>query len=314
MGDVKVSAIIPLYNKAKYIDRAIRSVLTQRGAEVEVIVVDDGSTDGSGSLVMAMQDPRIRYIRQDNAGVSAARNRGIGESSAAFVSFLDADDEWKQGYLETILRLIQAFPEAGLYATAYEIKPVGGKAYLPRYRAVPASPWEGVLPDYFDTALGVPAVWTSAVTVRKEILNDVGMFPLGEKRSEDLDLWARVALKYPMVFSHFVGAVYYQDVDIRASHISNAVTERVVVKTLKDHLSHCQGKAKSIYIEEYINAKVLDSVAECVCAGDGRQARRLLASCPTKFSWKRSFCWYILSYFPASLISTLFAARNLFWK
>ena len=101
----QVSVVIPLYNKAPYIDRALRSVLAQTFQDFEVIIVDDGSTDGGAKIVKSTTDKRIKLIQQKNSGVSAARNRGIQESKSKLIAFLDADDEWKSRFLEVILRL-----------------------------------------------------------------------------------------------------------------------------------------------------------------------------------------------------------------
>ena len=105
-----VSVVIPLYNKAPHISRAINSVLGQTSPPEEIIVIDDGSTDGGGDIVKAYQDPRIRYIRQENQGVSAARNRGIELAKGELIAFLDADDAWKPKFLETISEMRSLYP------------------------------------------------------------------------------------------------------------------------------------------------------------------------------------------------------------
>src|SRR5579885_3306070 len=103
----RVSVVIPLYNKAPYIARAIASVQRQTVRDVELIVVDDGSTDGSSSVVESIEDSRKALIRQLNAGPGAARNRGLRDARAPFVAFLDADDAWAPSFLEEALRALQ---------------------------------------------------------------------------------------------------------------------------------------------------------------------------------------------------------------
>jgi GT2 family glycosyltransferase len=109
-----VSIVIPLYNKARYVKRALDSALAQTFRAIEVVVVDDGSTDASVSIVEANPDPRIRLIRQPNAGPGAARNHGIRESRGEFVAFLDADDEYFPDYIAYAVERLQANPECAL--------------------------------------------------------------------------------------------------------------------------------------------------------------------------------------------------------
>ena len=92
--DQPVSVVIPAYNYARYLPEAIRSVLAQTHSDLECIVVDDGSTDNTREVVSAIEDPRVRYVHQANAGLSSARNTGIREAEHPFVGFLDADDRW----------------------------------------------------------------------------------------------------------------------------------------------------------------------------------------------------------------------------
>ena len=107
-----ISIVIPLFNKEAYIRRSIDLGFAQTFADFEVIVVDDGSTDDSADIVRRYSDPRIRLIRQENAGVSAARNRGIAAATTPFVALLDADDEWRPGFLEKVSHALSCYPDA----------------------------------------------------------------------------------------------------------------------------------------------------------------------------------------------------------
>ena len=107
---MKISVVIPLYNKRTSVIRALNSVLSQTIQPEEIIVVNDGSTDGSEQLVNELNHPLVRLINQPNAGVSAARNRGIKEAKGDWIAFLDADDEWMPEYLETIKSLSEKYP------------------------------------------------------------------------------------------------------------------------------------------------------------------------------------------------------------
>jgi hypothetical protein len=121
---VRVSVVIPLYNKAKYITRTLRSVAGQTFEDFETIIVDDGSSDGSGELAAEFPDRRFQVLHQANAGPGAARNRGIEEARGEVIAFLDADDEWMPEYLESGLKMLTEFgPEVAAVASGYVIQP-----------------------------------------------------------------------------------------------------------------------------------------------------------------------------------------------
>jgi glycosyltransferase involved in cell wall biosynthesis/SAM-dependent methyltransferase len=196
------SVVIPLYNKEQTIERAIRSVLNQTVRDFEIVVVNDGSTDGSPRVVRTMPDRRIRMVHQENQGVSAARNRGIAEARSELVAFLDADDEWRPRFLETVTRLVRDFPEAAVFATAYLFCGEGRCTWAPRFKGIPGGRWEGILTDYFAVAArSDPPVWSSAVAIRKGAIAHVGGFPVGVTSGEDLLTWAKLAVHYKIAFS-----------------------------------------------------------------------------------------------------------------
>ena len=215
-----ISVVIPLYNKARHVRRAIDSVLDQAYQHFEIVVVDDGSTDGGADVVRQFADHRIRLIVQENAGVSAARNRGIQEASQDFIAFLDADDQWLPVFLETVVGLHERHPDAGIFATAYRLSR-GHVNDHPAFRHCPTEPQGGLLPDYFRASLGPPPVWSSAVMIPKPVLIEVGGFPVGVKRGEDLQTWARIALRYRVAWSPVEGAMYHLSSDNRITEIES---------------------------------------------------------------------------------------------
>ena len=145
----KFSVIIPLYNKGPYIVRAIDSVLQQTNQNFEIIVIDGGSEDDGPKIVKEFNNPRIHLLVQSGKGVSNARNEAVNCAKNEYIAFLDADDEWMPKHLETILGLIEKYPQAGMYTTAHKEQTKDGKTQWPDYRYIPNPPWEGLLPDYF---------------------------------------------------------------------------------------------------------------------------------------------------------------------
>lgn len=275
------SVVVPLYNKGKEVLRAIQSVLNQTYSEFEIIVVNDGSTDKGPEVVKNIKDTRIRLIDQANAGVSVARNRGIKEATFNYISFLDADDEWAPDYLSTIRSLIFAFPDAGLYATAYTFIDEKGDRSVPHYKGIPPSPWQGYIPSYFYSALGIPPVWTSAVTIPVGVFSEVGMFPEGVVIAQDKDLWERIALQYEICFSNDVCANYYLNAGNRSCvrnlevprqrpffDIAQKVIEqgRLPDRKMKDFLNYvtyCQyQRAKVLMLYHKQSGTVRDILAE----------------------------------------------------
>ena len=120
---MKFSIVIPLYNKAPYVAKAIKSVLSQTFTDYELIIVNDGSKDDSGKIARWAIEGHgnCRLVEQKNAGVSVARNNGVAISNGEYLCFLDADDWWEPTFLEEMARLIEEFPDAGIYGSNYTI-------------------------------------------------------------------------------------------------------------------------------------------------------------------------------------------------
>jgi glycosyltransferase involved in cell wall biosynthesis len=197
----RVSIVMPLYNKSTTVLTSLKSVFDQTISDWELIVVDDGSTDGGGGLVVGFSDSRICVHIQANTGVSAARNRGIALARADLVAFLDADDTWEPAFLETVLDLARDFPKAGWFATGYYIKNPHNRISANRLRGLPVHFERGLLPNYFLVAAqSDPPVWTSAVMVRKNLMVGIDGFPEGIQSGEDLLTWARLAICEPLAY------------------------------------------------------------------------------------------------------------------
>ena len=212
------SVVIPLYNKAPYIEKAIRSVAAQTCRDFELIVIDDGSKDGgfeiAKKLLAALTPPLGGWgaTCQSNQGVSVTRNNGVKLAKYDYIAFLDADDWWAATYLEEMKDLIGQYPEAGIYASSY-YKVKNGK-HIQANIGVSDGFQQGLI-NYFQVyakTLWMP-LWTGATVIKKNVFHENNGFKPTLKLGEDFDLWARVAIQYPVVFLNKPLAYYNQDVE-----------------------------------------------------------------------------------------------------
>ena len=208
----EISVVIPLYNKAPYIKRAIDSILSQTVQDFEIIVINDGSIDGGEKIVEEYCDSRILLINQENRGVSATRNRGVEMASSELIAFLDADDEWLPEFLETILRLRKEFPDAGMYGTGY-VQITQDKHIVKIYHP---DLGDRKLTSFFSAKMdfcnGVGMlISTSGMAVDKLIYQTVGGFPEGYKMCEDRALRGKIALVSDVVYSPDICVIYHNN-------------------------------------------------------------------------------------------------------
>lgn len=204
-----ISVVIPLYNKEQSIASTLQTVLNQTYQDFEIVIVDDGSTDHSVEEVTKVLNPRIRLIHQENAGVSAARNRGIEEAKGEYIAFLDADDEWKSDYLKTQYELTQKYPECSVFACNYEFKDSQGKVTPTIIRKIPFKGEDGILSNYFEVAsCSHPPICSISIMVKKNAIQSIGGFPIGIKSGEDLLTWARLAVNGKIAYAKQAYAVF----------------------------------------------------------------------------------------------------------
>jgi glycosyltransferase involved in cell wall biosynthesis len=195
-GDPTFSVVMPAYNSARTIRTAIASVLAQTRADLELIVFDDGSTDGTAALVetIAAEDPRLRLVGGAHQGLPAARNTGIAASHGQLVSFLDSDDLWMPGYLEAVAGALEENPAAGFaYTDAWVLHDRTKRIYRRTELESRRPPPPGAsIEEVLATLASHNFLVIGAVTVRRPILDEVGMFDPSLKSAEDYDLWLRI--------------------------------------------------------------------------------------------------------------------------
>lgn len=221
----RFSVIIPAYNAEAFVGEAIESVLRQSVSDWELIVVDDGSTDATAGVVDGFTDPRIHLIRQENAGVSVARNRGIAVAHGAYLAFLDADDRLRRTALE---RLSAGFEGAPNVCVAYgnaSLIDVSGESFGPDTRPVfGLRPSGYVLPELLARNL----ISIGALLVRARCLADCGGFRVGIRMGQDWEMWCRLATLGDF---QFIGHEPVMEYRIRPDSVS-----RVAGSSVKEHL------------------------------------------------------------------------------
>ena len=195
LSEMKISIVIPLYNKRNTVMRALNSVFVQTIQPEEIIVVNDGSTDGSEQIVAELNHPMVKLVHQLNEGVSSARNKGIKEAKGDWIAFLDADDEWLTSFLEKISDLHSEYVEALILATNYFTKLNALETKEVHKDNVTFEGETGLLNNYFRIAANsFPPLWSSAIVIKREALIRTGGFPQNIYAGEDLLTWAKLVL------------------------------------------------------------------------------------------------------------------------
>ena len=222
------TVVIPLYNKESHISRAISSVLQQTFDQFELIIINDGSTDRSASIVVSHNDPRIKLITQENLGEAGARNRGINEAKYKYVAFLDADDAWQPKFLETIRKLIFEFPDKGGYGTKISDSVCFAEFENQACKEMSEFTEVYINDDYiYSMSKGNWLLSSSSTCIRTDILRLLGGFDEALKIGTDRDMWIRVSFQTEIVISSYIGAIYYTDAENMVTKSSDALSNEL---------------------------------------------------------------------------------------
>jgi len=205
---VKIDVVIPLFNKKDSIHRSLSSVLNQSSPVSKIVVVNDGSTDGSeeeAKILLDKAGQEFEILSQKNSGVSSARNLGVTACPSEYVAFLDADDEWDKEFIKSQKQLITQFFEADLFSCGQKIRE-GSDSYYTMPASISKKLKAGYVQDFFSLSQSGRVVHSSAVVVRKTVFQNLGGFPQGVKIGEDLFLWINFALVGKVAYDpgHFV--------------------------------------------------------------------------------------------------------------
>jgi len=274
------SIIIPLYNKAPYVDATIRSVLAQTEKDFEVVVVDDGSKDGGAEVVRSLtrEDSRVSLHQILNGGVSRARNHGIDLARGEWVAFLDADDWHHPQYLETLRRTIQQHSEVHIAATHYHN--VASTEEL-----TSSAQAQAALNESIEIIRDLPVRWTqsstfftSSVAVRTDFLRKhQPCFPPGESHGEDLDLWLRLAEESPVALhpGDLVRRLLLED-SLSAQQQSK-LEEPPFLRRLEERAQrHGSGLIKNASLMHFVMAARIDLARQALLTGRRSVAAAIL--------------------------------------
>jgi glycosyltransferase involved in cell wall biosynthesis len=307
---MNVSVVIPLYNKALYIGRAIESVLNQSVQSDEIVIIDDGSTDNSVSEVLKFKDSRIRLIQQPNAGEGATRNNGVAEAQYGLVAFLDADDQWKPDFLLNIKRLRNNFPDCGAYGTAYEIIDPGGSSSHPVLKGVPPAPWIGIIPNIFKMLEYDSPFCSSSIAIPKNVYWELKGFSEGVTQGADKMMWIRLGSKYPIAFSPSRQAIYHREAINRACNIFEPTP---AAANLIDRMI-TNGEIPISLLDDarnYYAALKLQKARLMVIQGHAESARGLLDSIKRNRKYRsQALWWYFWSIMPHSIFKSIQSLRS----
>jgi glycosyltransferase involved in cell wall biosynthesis len=296
---MKISVVIPLYNKSLYISRTINSVLNQMYPAHEILIINDGSTDNSYDIAQKFlaKDPRIKLFTQENKGASYSRNRGVALAASDHIAFLDADDEWKPDYLTHINRLYNNFPDCGAYATCYEVIRDNEDNTYPILVDIPPEPWIGIITNLFKLMQKANPFYTSSIVINKSVFRERGGFPIGVKRGEDLVLWIRLGVRYHIAYSPSRQVLYHTEAENRVCNIFPSFDKSAVADEIAEMLENNQIPNDLLDdLQEFYYLLNIKKAKEILSLGDIKTAKLLLKKAKMTETYRAQYLlWYFWS-------------------
>ena len=250
---MKISAVIPTFNSAKSLEKAIISALSQTLPVHEICVIDDGSTDKTLEVVNKFQG-KIKYIKQVNSGVSAARNTGINNSAGDWIAFLDADDEWLPNKCELQKKILQRNPELKWCAGKVQVVKSGNHSIAvtsPNNKKNRQKKSDIV--HFFEACLKGFFFQTSSFLISRQLFSEIGEFDQSLHVSEDRDLWWRIASQHPNIgYIPEICSRYYIDTPSSLTKINN--NRSISLEVACKHLLKARNETgNALYYEKYMN-------------------------------------------------------------
>jgi glycosyltransferase involved in cell wall biosynthesis len=284
----RVSVVIPLYNKAKSVLAALGSVLRQSYGDVEVLVVDDGSTDFSVSVVAGIGDRRIRLLAQANAGPGAARNRGLGEALGEYVAFLDADDEWEPELLRLAVDALDAHPECGAWVSGRAVGPER-VSQEPRNRRMGLTGGAWRLPHLTPPKalkFYVDFCHSSCVVARRSLVLRYGGYYDAARSTygEDSYLWLMFVMNHPLYLDPAPRVWFHTEYSTLGSALLGRHPVRPALTASGPLLDRCD----PAYLGELNDLLAYYRLIETEkLVGQGRLAKGELETWRSRFPWRR---------------------------
>ena len=283
-----VSVVIPLFNKAAYIQRCLDSVIQQTLSDFEVIVVDDGSTDGGDAIAASQSDPRFRVLRQPNAGPGAARNRGIAAAGAEYIAFLDADDAWLPTFLERNISLLDRHPAVACVSGCWTDFPGGVSA---------ACTWSrrGIQEGVHMTSAVTPVLlfnstvmyMTSCTTVvRTAVIRHCGGFQAGGCRfGEDQSLWLKLLLSRPVYLHLHVLTDLHREASVLSGNYTGPRPVEPFLSDPRQIRAGCPAELRDLF-DRFCAARACKTACMLAYWGEWRRGRELLRRFTSIRDWR----------------------------